>query len=72
MAKSETGKLVGQNWIWPDGRKTHIRFIAQAISRYKPLPKGFYAEVKRLNTKNLNFLAMKAKSLGLKDTVLEP
>lgn len=68
----KTGKLEGNYWVWPDGRKTHLRFISQAVSRMRPLPKGFFDAAKKANLRNLNHLVLKAKSLGLKDTVTEP
>jgi len=70
--KPQTGRIEGQYWIWPNNSKTHIRFIQDAVKRYQNLPKGFYTEVERLNLNNLNFLASKAKQLGLKDNVEMP
>lgn len=67
-----TGKLEGEFWVWPDGRKTHLRFIGIAVSRYKPLPVGFYKEAKKADRINLNLLVAKAEHLGLKCTVTEP
>jgi len=62
-------KIEGQYVIWPSGLRTHLRFIKEAVMKMRPLPVGFYDEVKRLNLPNLNVLAAKAKSLGLKDNV---
>jgi len=72
MPATKLGKLKGEYWVWPDGKKTHLRFIGIAVSRYRPLPKGFYEAAKKANRKNLNLLVMKAKSLDLKCTVSEP
>ena len=72
IVKTETiqvGKLEDNYWVWPSGLKTHIRFLKEAVMKRRNLPVGFYDEVKRLNLPNLNVLAAKAKSLGLKDSV---
>ena len=63
------GKLEGQYWVWPDGTKTHLRFIKEAVMKKRALPKGIYAAAEKLNLPNLNHLMRKAKSLGLKDSV---
>ncbi len=70
--KATVGTLEGEYWIWPAGRKTHLRFIGIAVSKMRPLPKGFYAAAKKANRINLNLLVTKAQSLKLKDTVTEP
>ena len=62
-------KIEGEYVIWPSGLRTHLRFIKEAVMKRRNLPVGFYNEVKRLNLPNLNVLAAKAKSLGLKDNV---
>lgn len=63
-------KIEGEYVIWPEsGLRTHLRFIKEAVMKRRNLPVGFYAEAKRLNLPNLNVLAAKAKSLGLKDNV---
>lgn len=62
-------KIEGEYVIWPTGLRTHLRFIKEAVMKRRPLPVGFYDEAKRLNLPNLNVLAAKAKSLGLKDNV---
>ncbi len=67
--KIKTGKLDGNYWVWPSGLKTHLRFIKEAVMKRRNLPVGFYDEAKRLNLPNLNVLAARAKSLGLKDSV---
>ncbi len=72
VPKVPVGTLEGEYWIWPDGRKTHLRFIGIAVSKMRPLPKGFYAAAKKANRINLNLLVTKAQSLKLKDTVTEP
>jgi len=72
MPAAKIGKLEGESWVWPDGRKTHLRFITIAVQKYRPLPKGFYAAAKKANRTNLNSLVRKAKSLKLKCTVTEP
>ena len=70
--KAKSGKIVGVNWVWPDGRKTNLRHIAMAIRRKKNLPKGLYAEAKRVNRNNLNMMVNAAKFLKLKCTVTKP
>jgi len=70
--KVKVGKLEGEYWVWPDGRKTAIRFLTMAVKKYRPLPIGFYEAAKKANRPNLNRLVMKAKHLGLKCTVKEP
>ncbi len=62
-------KIENEYVIWPSGLKTHLRFIKEAVMKKRNLPVGFYDEAKRLNLPNLNVLAAKAKSLGLKDDV---
>lgn len=66
------GKIVDGYWVWPDGRKTHLRFIGEAIRKIRPLPFGFYKEAERVNMNNLNIMVHAAKQLKLKDTVMEP
>ena len=66
------GHLDGNNWVWPDGRKTHLRFIGIAVRKYKPLPLGFYDAVAKSDRKNLKQLVNKAKHLKLLDNVEEP
>lgn len=68
----KSGKLKGEYWVWPDGRKTHLRFIGIAVSKMRHLPKGFYKEAEKADRPNLNLLVKKAKSLKLKDNVEEP
>lgn len=63
-------RIEGEYVIWPEsGLRTHLRFIKEAVMKKRNLPVGFYDEAKRLNLTNLNVLAAKAKSLGLKDNV---
>jgi len=66
------GKIENGFWVWPDGKKTHMRFIAKAVSKYKNLPLGFYKEAKKQNKFNLNLLVAKAKHLKLLDNVEKP
>lgn len=37
----------GLFWVWPDRRRTHVRFIESAIIAGRRLPAGFYAAAKR-------------------------
>lgn len=67
--KKKTGKIEGNYWVWPDGTKTHLKFISIAVSRYQPLPRGFYEEAKRVDRPNLNLVVAKAQHLKLKCTV---
>lgn len=69
---TKVGKLEGMYWVWPDGFKTHIRFIGIAVRKYQPLPRGFYAAAARTKGRNLKLLVAKAKHLGLKCTVDRP
>ena len=75
MAKSKTvtktkhGTIDGNQWIWPDGTKTHMRFIQQAVIKSQPLPIGFYEEAEKLNNRFLNHLVAVAKERKLKCTV---
>jgi len=66
------GKIKDGYWVWPDGRKTHMRFVAKAVSKYKNLPLGFYKEALKQKSNNLNLLVAKAKHLGLLDNVETP
>lgn len=66
------GKIENGFWVWPDGKRTHMRFIAKAVSKYKNLPLGFYKEALKQNSHNMNLLVAKAKSLELKDNVEKP
>ncbi len=63
-----TGKLEGDYWIWPTGLKTAIRFIKQAASRYRPLPRGFYDAVEKSNRTDLKMLVATAKKNKIKDS----
>ncbi|MHA2052618.1 MAG: hypothetical protein ACW99F_03370 [Candidatus Hodarchaeales archaeon] len=76
MAKSKLKepkgiKIKGEYAIWPNGTKTHMRFIREGVQKRRPLPPGFYAEAKRLDLPNLNLLAAKAESLNLKEEKLK-
>lgn len=44
-----------------------MKIIRLAVSRMYGVPRGFYAEAKRLDLPNLSFLAGKARSLGLRE-----
>jgi len=70
--KVKVGTLEGEFWVWPDGRKTAIRFLTRAVQRYRPLPVGFYEAAEKANRPNLNRLVMKAKYLKLECTVKVP
>lgn len=66
------GRIESPYWVWTDGRKTHLNFIVMAIRKMKSLPHGFYDEAERVNINNINMMAAKAKSMDLKDDVMEP
>ena len=70
--QTTTGKIENGFWIWPDGRKTHLRFIAIAVSKMRPLPVGFFEVAEKVNLRNLNQIVAKAKDLGLECTVEKP
>jgi len=62
----------GKYWVWPNGTKTHLRFILKAVQQMRPLPKDFYKVAEKLDRPNLNQIVRKAKSLKLKCTVEKP
>ena len=66
------GTLEGEYWVWPDGKKTHLRFITMAVQKMKSLPVGFFKEAKKANRPNLNQVVRKAKHLNLQCTVTKP
>lgn len=72
MPAAKVGKLDGPYWVWPDGKRTHLRFITEAVQKKRNLPKGFYAAAKKANRNNLNIVVFTAKKLGLKCTVGKP
>lgn len=64
------GHFEGVNWVWPNGQKTHVRFIDIAIRKMKPLPRGFYEEAeKETYLTNMKAMLRKAKQLKLPDSV---
>ena len=64
------GHFEGVNWVWPNGQKTHVRFIDIAIRKMKPLPRGFYIEAeKETYLTNVKHMLRKAKQLKLPDSV---
>lgn len=64
------GHFEGTFWVWPNGQKTHVRFIDQAIRQMKPLPRGFYEEAeKETYLTNMKNMLRKAKQLKLPDSV---
>lgn len=64
------GHFEGVHWVWPNGQKTHVRFIDIAIRKKKPLPKGFYEEAeKETYLTNVKHMLNKALELGLPDSV---
>lgn len=68
MAK-KVARIEGSYYIWPNGKRTHIRYIYESVAKKRNLPKGFYALAKKLNYPNLNKLVTAAKAQGLKDNV---
>ena len=64
------GHFEGINWVWPNGQKTHVRFIDIAIRKMKPLPRGFYIEAeKEKYLTNVKNMLRKAKQLKLPDSI---
>ncbi len=64
------GHFSGAFWVWPNGKKTHVRFIDLAIRQMKPLPRGFYVEAeKETYLTNMKHMLRKAKQLKLPDSV---
>ena len=64
------GHFEGVNWVWPNGQKTHVRFIDIAIRKMKPLPRGFYIEAeKETYLTNMKAMLRKAIQLKLPDSV---
>ena len=54
---SDEGHIEGQSWVWPDGKKTPMKFIQDAVIRSKPLPKGFYKAAKASSNTSFNHMA---------------
>ena len=67
--KSKSPQILGSYFIWPDGKKTHIRYIYNAVTKGRPLPKGLFkladADPKLVN---LRRIVAAARKRGLKDT----
>jgi len=60
------GHFEGVNWVWPNGKKTHVRFLDLAIRQMRPLPRGFYEEAeKETYLTNVKNMLRKAKQLKL-------
>lgn len=72
VQKIKHGKIDGLFWVWPDGKKTHLRFLNDAVTKFFALPVGFYDEVKKSDSVNLKNLVIIAKSRFLKCTVIKP
>ena len=66
-----TGKISGGYWVWPNGSRTHLRFIKMTVTRKQALPVGFYDEVESHHAENENLMRMvdAAKEFGLECTV---
>jgi len=56
-------------YIWENGKKTHIRFIQDAIKRSKPLPIGFYEAAKNSTDRGILKLLQVATTRKLEATV---
>ena len=58
-------------WVWPNGSRTHLRFIKMTVTRKQALPVGFYDEVESHHAENENLMRMvhAAKEFGLECTV---
>ena len=69
--KACTGKISGGYWVWPNGSRTHLRFISRAVTRKQALPVGFYDEAESHHAENENLMRMvhAAKEFGLECTV---
>ena len=69
--KACTGKISGRYWVWPNGTRTHLRFISMAVTRKQALPVGFYDEAESHHAENENLMRMvhAAKEFGLECTV---
>ena len=64
------GHFEGVNWVWPNGQKTHVRFIDIAIRKMKPLPRGFYEEARKEKyLTNVKHMLRKAEQLKLPDSI---
>ena len=65
-----TGKISGRYWVWPDGSRTHLRFISMAVTRKQALPVGFYDEAESHHAEDKNLMRMvdAAKEFGLECT----
>ncbi len=64
------GHFEGIYWVWPNGQRTHVRFIDLAIRQMRPLPVGFYEEAeKETYLTNVKNMLRKAKQLKLPATV---
>ena len=60
------GHFEGVNWVWPNGQRTHVRFLDLAIRQMRPLPRGFYEEAeKETYLTNVKNMLRKAKQLKL-------
>lgn len=68
----KTGTIEGEHWVWPDGRKTPLKFIGIAIRKKKPLPLGFYDAAEKLNRGYTNIMATVAKHHKLPANVEMP
>lgn len=69
--KTSTGKAKFERpyYIWENGKKTHFRFIQDAIKQGKPLPIGFYEAAKNSTDKGVQKLLQVAKSRKLEAKV---
>ena len=56
-------------YVWENGKKTHLRFIQQAIMQSRPLPIGFYEAAKDSKDAGIQKLLQVAKTRKLKATV---
>lgn len=56
-------------YIWENGKKTHIRFIQDAIKRGLPLPIGFYKAAKNSKDRGIQKLHQVAHTRKLEPTV---
>jgi len=69
-SKKPHGHFEGTYWVWPNGQRTHVRFIDKAIRQMRPLPRGFYIEAeKETYLTNMKAMLRKAKQLKLSDSI---
>lgn len=61
----KAGHIEWPDWVFPDGKRTNMRNVWEAVRLKRGVPKGFYAEAEKVGTPNLRFLAHVARKFGL-------